>query len=74
MPSSDDLADTCRHDRAPLMRIGKLVRAGRAAYILMCPVCGFMVSTDELRRLRAARASGGGGRPHTRSLPRAIGL
>jgi len=73
MPSSDDLTDTCRHDRAPLIRIGKLVRAGRAAYLLMCPVCGFMVSTNELRRLRAARADGAA-RPRTRSLPSALGL
>ncbi len=73
MPSSDGPTDTCPHDRAPLIRIGKHVRAGRAAYVLMCPVCGFMVSTDELRRLRAARADGAA-RPHTRSLPSALGL
>jgi len=72
MTIPDGLTDTCRHDQAPLVRIGKRVRAGRPVYVLLCTECGFMVSTDELRRLRAAGVLAK--QLHTRSLPREVGL
>jgi hypothetical protein len=43
----------CRHDHAPLIRLGKREVGGRRLYMLLCTACGFQVSTDELRRLRA---------------------
>jgi hypothetical protein len=44
----------CRHDRAPLRRMGKAVhpRAHRTDYVLLCTECGFTVTTDQLRRMR----------------------
>lgn len=50
-----DLFEGCRHDKARLVRLGKVVRGGKNVYVLMCTACGFMVSTDELRRLRGTR-------------------
>ncbi len=44
--------DACCHDRAPLKRIGIYVHRGRRRYLLLCTECGFVVSTDEVRRLR----------------------
>ena len=54
MPAYDDTAEGCRHDRAPLRRLGKVVheRTGQSVYVLLCPVCGFTVTTDQLRQLR----------------------
>ncbi len=56
MPSSHDPREGCRHDRAPLKRLGKVrhERAGRSVYVLLCTECGFTVTTDQLRRLRQA--------------------
>jgi hypothetical protein len=53
----DDSVATCWHDRAPLKRLGKITheRTGERVYVLLCPVCGFTVTTDELRRLRSHR-------------------
>ena len=48
--------DLCRHDRAPLKRIGTVKRGDKVRYMLLCTECGFAVSTEELRRLRAAGA------------------
>jgi hypothetical protein len=45
-------AGHCRHDRAPLRRLGKATRDGTIRYMLLCTECGFAVSTEELRRLR----------------------
>jgi len=50
----EDPAGVCRHDRAPLVRLGKVKHGTRVLYMLLCTECGFAVSTDELRRLRAA--------------------
>ncbi len=81
MVTPRELFEGCRHDKFRLMRIGKIVRGGKAAYILMCCGCGFMVSTDELRRLRRARhmaprapySVSRRGRPKGRSLLDALG-
>ena len=56
MVRSDDLGEGCRHDRAPLKRLGKIrhERTGQSVYVLLCTVCGFTVTTDQLRRLRAS--------------------
>ncbi len=56
----DDSVATCWHDRAPLKRLGKITheRTGERVYVLLCPVCGFTVTTDELRRLRSRRRAG----------------
>jgi hypothetical protein len=51
----EDPAGVCRHDRAPLVRLGKVKRGTKVLYMLLCTACGFAVSTDELRRLRAAK-------------------
>ncbi len=50
----EDPVATCRHDRAPLKRLGKITheRTGKRVYVLLCTECGFTVTTDELRRLR----------------------
>ncbi len=50
----EDPDGVCRHDRAPLVRLGKVKRGTKVLYMLLCTECGFAVSTDELRRLRAA--------------------
>ncbi len=50
----EDPDGVCRHDRAPLARLGKVKRGTKVLYMLLCTECGFAVSTDELRRLRAA--------------------
>ena len=54
MAPFDDPVATCRHDRAPLKRLGKITheRTGERVYVLLCTACGFTVTTDELRRLR----------------------
>jgi len=54
MAPSDDPMASCRHDRAPLRRLGKIAhqRTGQAVYVLLCTACGFTVTTDELRRIR----------------------
>jgi len=56
MPPFDDPVATCRHDRAPLKRLGKITheRTGERVYVLLCTACGFTVTTGELRRLRGA--------------------
>jgi len=55
MAPFDDPVATCRHDRAPLKRLGKITheRTGERVYVLLCTACGFTVTTDELRRLRS---------------------
>jgi len=57
MAPSDRAVEGCRHDRAPLKRLGKIVhdRTGQCVYVLLCTECGFAVTTDELRRQRASR-------------------
>ena len=54
MVAYDDPAEGCRHDRAPLQRLGKIIheRSGKSVYVLLCPVCGFTVTTDQLRQLK----------------------
>ena len=59
MPRPEDPAGVCRHDRAPLVRLGKVKRGTKVLYMLLCTECGFAVSTDELRRLRAAKPADG---------------
>ena len=61
VPSSAQ-SESCRHDRAPLRRLGKIIheRTGQRVYVLLCTECGFTVTTDELRRLRYGQ---GGRRP-----------
>jgi hypothetical protein len=56
MPSSHDPREGCRHDRAPLKRLGKVrhERTAKCVYVLLCTECGFTVTTDQLRRLRQA--------------------
>jgi len=46
--------DNCRHDRAPLRRLGIITheRTGRRVYVLLCTECGFTVTTEMLRRQR----------------------
>jgi hypothetical protein len=51
----EDPDGVCYHDRAPLVRLGKVRTGGRTLYMLLCTECGFAVSTEELRRLRARR-------------------
>ena len=51
----EDPDGVCRHDRAPLVRLGKVRTPGRTLYMLLCTECGFAVSTEELRRLRSER-------------------
>jgi len=51
----EDPDGVCRHDRAPLVRLGKVKHGTKVLYMLLCTACGFAVSTDELRRLRAAK-------------------
>lgn len=55
----EDPVATCRHDRAPLKRLGKITheRTGKRVYVLLCTECGFTVTTDELRRLRGTGPS-----------------
>ena len=55
----EDPAGVCRHDRAPLVRLGKVKHGTKVLYMLLCTACGFAVSTDELRRLRAAKPADG---------------
>jgi len=82
MNTPHELFEGCRHDKARLVRVGKVFRGGRNVYVLMCTECGFMVSTDELRRLRVTRhtpprapyAARRTGRPAGRSLLEALGL
>ena len=54
MALSRNLTEGCRHDRAPLRRLGKIThqRTGQPVYVLLCTACGFTVTTDQLRRLR----------------------
>jgi hypothetical protein len=54
MASSDEVVEGCRHDRAPLRRLGKIrhERTGKSVYVLLCTGCGFTVTTEQLRRLR----------------------
>jgi len=55
----EDPDGVCRHDRAPLVRLGKVKHGTKVLYMLLCTECGFAVSTDELRRLRAAKPADG---------------
>jgi hypothetical protein len=50
--------EPCRHDRAPLRRLGAITheRTGRKVYVLLCPACGFTVTTEALRRARGGPA------------------
>ncbi|MBM4017657.1 MAG: hypothetical protein FJ288_04905 [Planctomycetes bacterium] len=54
MSFSAEPVDGCRHDRAPLKRLGKIHhgRTGKCVYVLLCTECGFTVTTEQLRRLR----------------------
>ena len=54
--------DGCRHDRAPLKRLGKIrhERTGKCVYVLLCTGCGFTVTTEELRRLRGGATADAG--------------
>jgi len=54
MSFTEDPAEGCRHDRAPLKRLGKIrhERSGESVYVLLCTECGFTVTTDHLRRQR----------------------
>jgi len=63
MDASDDPMAGCRHDRAPLKRLGKITheRSGQRVYVLLCTACGFTVTTDELRRMRSGCEAGAGG-------------
>jgi len=66
MPSAHDPREGCRHNRAPLKRLGKIHhgRTGRCVYVLLCTECGFTVTTEQLRRMRqAAKAVAVGGAP-----------
>jgi len=54
MSPSDSLPDDCQHNRSPLLRLGKVKRGGKTLYMLLCTECGFAISTEELRILRAA--------------------
>ena len=71
MAPSDDQLDGCRHDRAPLIRLGKIrhERTGTCVYVLLCTACGFTVTTDQLRRLRKQGAGSGTVRPAPRWAP-----
>jgi|WetSurMetagenome_2_1015567.scaffolds.fasta_scaffold567561_1 hypothetical protein len=71
MTPSDDSAEACRHDRAPLIRLGKIrhERTGARVYVLLCSECGFTVTTDQLRRLREQQAHSRGVRPAPRWAP-----
>ena len=55
MPRPDNPLINCRHDRAPLKRLAKITyqKSGRRVYMLLCTACGFTVTTEQLRRLRA---------------------
>jgi hypothetical protein len=55
----EDPAGLCRHDRAPLVRLGKVKHGTKVLYMLLCTECGFAVSADELRRLRSAKPADG---------------
>ena len=59
MASPHDPVEGCRHDRAPLKRLGKIrhERTGKCVYVLLCTACGFTVTTDGLRRLRGQAAA-----------------
>jgi len=48
MSFTEDPAEGCRHDRAPLKRLGKIrhERSGESVYVLLCTECGFTVTTD----------------------------
>lgn len=69
VPSSAQ-TESCRHDRAPLRRLGKIVhgRTSQCVYVLLCTECGFTVTTDELRRLHYGQ---GGRRPASPASPAA---
>ena len=58
----DGRVDGCRHDRAPLKRLGKIrhERTGKCVYVLLCTECGFTVTTEELRRLREGTTADAG--------------
>ena len=58
----DGPVDGCRHDRAPLKRLGKIRhnRSGKRGFVLLCTECGFTVTTEELRRLREGTTADAG--------------
>jgi hypothetical protein len=58
MADAADRVEGCRHNRAPLIRLGKIrhERTGQSVYVLLCSECGFTVTTDQLRRLRANKS------------------
>ena len=62
MSFPDGPVDGCRHDRAPLKRLGKIRhdRSGKRVYVLLCTECGFTVTTEELRRLREGTTADAG--------------
>jgi hypothetical protein len=61
MASHGDHTEGCRHDRAPLIRLGKITheRTGRCVYVMLCTECGFTVTTEQLRRMRESDAKVG---------------
>jgi hypothetical protein len=65
MVRSEDPVESCRHDRAPLRRLGKITheRTGQSVYVLLCTACGFTVTTDQLRRIRETARAGGRRKP-----------
>jgi hypothetical protein len=71
MASRNDQIEGCRHERAPLIRLGKICheRTGKCVYVLLCTECGFTVTTEALRRLRAGASKGSGLRPAPRWAP-----
>lgn len=56
-----DPVEGCRHNRAPLRRLGKITheRTGKGVYVLLCTECGFTVTTEQLRRRRAGAVTKG---------------
>jgi len=58
MADAADRVEGCRHDRAPLIRLGKIrhERTGQCVYVLLCTECGFTVTTGQLRRMRTVGA------------------
>jgi len=67
MSFTEDPSEGCRHDRAPLKRLGKIhhERGGGNVYVLLCTECGFTVTTDQLRRQRSQAQA----RRHPRRRP-----
>lgn len=71
MTSHVEQIEGCRHERAPLIRLGKIrhERTGKCVYVLLCSECGFTVTTDQLRKLRAGGSKAGAVRQAPRWAP-----